>query len=68
MNSRKQLQDEAQPEIPCEKLEAYLKDIDKHTKNLTRMQAQRELLCEQVLLGKRTAEEREIADINRKYA
>jgi hypothetical protein len=38
MNRRKQLQDEAQPEMPCEKLEAYLKDIDKHTKNLTRMQ------------------------------
>ncbi len=65
MNSRKQLQDEAQPEIPCEKLEVYLKDIDKHTKNLTRMQAKRQLLCEQVLLGKRTAEERDIADINR---
>ena len=60
MNSRKQPQDEAQPEIPCEKLEAYLKDMEKHTKNLTRMQIERDLL------GKRTAEER--AEVNRKYA
>ena len=68
MNRRKQLQDEAQPEIPCEKLKNYLQDMGKHISNLNVMQAKRQLLCEQVLLGKRTAEEREIADINRKYA
>ena len=62
MNSRKQLLDEAQPEIPCEKLKNYLQDMGKHISNLNRMQIERDIL------GKRTAEEREIADINRKYA
>jgi hypothetical protein len=41
-------------------METYLEDMEKHTKNLTRMQIKRGLL------GKRPAEER--AKVNRKYA
>ena len=41
MNRRKQPQDEAQPEISCEKLEAYLKDMAEHIKHLIEIKMER---------------------------